>query len=95
MADLAGVRLVVFRVENLTCAAEAATVREILTALPATNLEVDPLFVGYYRDAGRTWERQAWIKASPLAGDLALGCMLDSAASIAADIAEVLSEGRE
>ena len=38
MADLAGVRLVVFRVGDLTCAAEAATVREVLAALPATRI---------------------------------------------------------
>ena len=27
----------------------------------------------YYRDHGRTWERQAWLKARPVAGDPALG----------------------
>jgi len=38
MADLSGVRLVAFRVGELTCAAEAASVREILAALPATRI---------------------------------------------------------
>lgn len=29
--------------------------------------------VEYHRGRGRTWERQAWIKARPVGGDLALG----------------------
>ena len=28
---------------------------------------------GYYDNRGRTWERQAYIKARPVAGDLSLG----------------------
>ena len=38
MADLAGVRLVVFRVANLACAVEASVVREILPAHRATRI---------------------------------------------------------
>jgi purine-binding chemotaxis protein CheW len=38
MADFAGVRLLIFRVADLTCAAEIAVVREILPRLPATRL---------------------------------------------------------
>lgn len=38
MADFSGVRLLVFRVGDLTCAAEAAAVREILSAQPATRV---------------------------------------------------------
>ncbi len=29
--------------------------------------------MGYYDTRGRTWERQAYIKARPVAGDLSLG----------------------
>ena len=29
--------------------------------------------LGYYDNRGRTWERQAYIKARPVAGDLSLG----------------------
>jgi glutamate-ammonia-ligase adenylyltransferase len=32
-----------------------------------------PAFVAYYEQYGRTWERQALLKARPIAGDLALG----------------------
>jgi purine-binding chemotaxis protein CheW len=38
MADSAALRLVVFRVGDLTCAAPASVVREILPALPATRI---------------------------------------------------------
>ena len=38
MADLAGLRLLVFRVGDLACAAEAALVREILPAHNATRI---------------------------------------------------------
>lgn len=42
MADLTGVRLLVFRVADLACAAEAAAVREILTVRPATRVPGAP-----------------------------------------------------
>lgn len=32
-----------------------------------------PAMLQYYEQQGRTWERAAWIKARPVAGDLALG----------------------
>jgi glutamate-ammonia-ligase adenylyltransferase len=32
-----------------------------------------PSMLQYYEQQGRTWERAAWIKARPVAGDLALG----------------------
>jgi glutamate-ammonia-ligase adenylyltransferase len=32
-----------------------------------------PAYVQYYDNKGRTWERQAYVKARPIAGDLALG----------------------
>ena len=32
-----------------------------------------PAMLNYYDVRGRTWERQAFIKARPVAGDLALG----------------------
>jgi glutamate-ammonia-ligase adenylyltransferase len=32
-----------------------------------------PAALSYYDNRGRTWERQAYIKARPVAGDLALG----------------------
>jgi purine-binding chemotaxis protein CheW len=38
MADFAGVRLLVFRVGDLACATEAASVREILAPHPATRI---------------------------------------------------------
>lgn len=38
MADFSGVRLLVFRIGDLTCAAEAASIREILSAQPATRV---------------------------------------------------------
>lgn len=39
--------------------------------------------VEYHRGRGRTWERQAWIKARPVGGDLALGrALLDELAPI-------------
>jgi purine-binding chemotaxis protein CheW len=42
MADLSGVRLLVFRVAELACAAEASTVREILSARQATRIPGAP-----------------------------------------------------
>jgi glutamate-ammonia-ligase adenylyltransferase len=36
------------------------------------SLAVEPM-LQYYEQAGRTWERQAWVKARCVAGDLALG----------------------
>jgi purine-binding chemotaxis protein CheW len=42
MADFSGVRLLVFRVAGLVCAAEAATVRETLSVLPATRVPGAP-----------------------------------------------------
>jgi purine-binding chemotaxis protein CheW len=38
MADFTGVRLLIFRVADLTCAAEVKVVREILPRLPATRV---------------------------------------------------------
>lgn len=39
--------------------------------------------VDYHRSRGRTWERQAWIKARPVAGALALGrALLDELAPV-------------
>ena len=35
-----------------------------------------PAMLQYYEQHGRTWERAAWVKARPLAGDLALGQQL-------------------
>jgi len=35
-----------------------------------------PAMLQYYEQQGRTWERAAWIKARPVAGDLALGQQL-------------------
>ena len=35
-----------------------------------------PSMLQYYEQHGRTWERAAWVKARPLAGDLALGQQL-------------------
>lgn len=32
--------------------------------------------LSYFQSEGRTWERQAWLKARPVAGDLALGYQL-------------------
>ena len=32
-----------------------------------------PALIDYYENRGRTWERQAFLKARPIAGDLALG----------------------
>ncbi len=42
MADFSGVRLLIFRVADQACAAEAATVREIVSALPATRVPGAP-----------------------------------------------------
>lgn len=42
MADFSGVRLLVFRVADLACAAVAATVREILTAHTVTRVPGAP-----------------------------------------------------
>ncbi len=42
MADFSGVRLLVFRVADLACAAEAATVREILSTQSATRVPGAP-----------------------------------------------------
>lgn len=35
-----------------------------------------PAMLQYYEQHGRTWERAAWVKARPVAGDLALGQQL-------------------
>lgn len=42
MAEFAGLRLLVFRVAELTCAAEVTSVREIVTAAPATRVPGAP-----------------------------------------------------
>lgn len=42
MGDFTGIRLLVFRVADLACAAEAAAVREILAVLPATRVPGAP-----------------------------------------------------
>lgn len=42
MAEFAGLRLLVFRVADLTCAAEVTAVREILPSLPATRIPGAP-----------------------------------------------------
>ena len=36
--------------------------------------------LGYYDNRGRTWERQAYIKARPVAGDLSLGTRVSRSA---------------
>jgi glutamate-ammonia-ligase adenylyltransferase len=41
------------------------------------SLALDPM-LQYYDQLGRTWERQAWVKARPVAGDLALAGRLVS-----------------
>ena len=39
-----------------------------------------PAMLNYYDIRGRTWERQAYIKARPVAGDLDLGQRVPRAA---------------
>ena len=40
-----------------------------------------PSAFAYYEILGQNWERAAWIKARPVAGDLALGLSIQRAVS--------------